>query len=287
MDQDPVTVVCISDLHDAPLPPLPSGDILAIAGDLSEGLPTQLCARYNEISSIRNQFEHILVIAGNHDRALDSDCDSRDAAIHDDITRRIECRRKYRSSSVFTYLENAGTTIHCRNGRVLKVWASPASLASSRQTCFGYSTEEAQRQWDQVPDDTDLLITHGPPLGYLDGERMLGCKALSRTLWRVRPLLHVFGHVHEGRGNCILRYDDVQQEYEDEVLRLDSVAKATLSSNAGKYLAPALRTAINRKPPPFPLHMTIHSNQRPRKKEESILVNAAIQRDSEISLLQI
>ena len=58
-------------------------------------------------------------------------------------------------------------------------------------------------KWALVPDDTDVLLTHGPPSGVLDttsrGERV-GCEELAAALRRVRPRLHVFGHIHESYG---------------------------------------------------------------------------------------
>ena len=63
---------------------------------------------------------------------------------------------------------------------------------------------EGSRQWQKIPADTDVLITHGPPWGTLDqldsGEHV-GCEALQHELFaRVHPKLHVFGHIHEGYG---------------------------------------------------------------------------------------
>ena len=53
-----------------------------------------------------------------------------------------------------------------------------------------------------IPDDTDILITHGPPLGYGDkccsGQRAGCAELLSTVQLRVKPKLHVFGHIHEG-----------------------------------------------------------------------------------------
>lgn len=59
-------------------------------------------------------------------------------------------------------------------------------------------------KWDLIPDDTDILITHGPPVGYGDlcaiGVRA-GCVELLNTVQkRVRPKYHVYGHIHEGYG---------------------------------------------------------------------------------------
>lgn len=50
--------------------------------------------------------------------------------------------------------------------------------------------------------DTDVLITHGPPCGHGDlavGDARAGCVDLLNTVeQRVKPLYHVFGHIHEG-----------------------------------------------------------------------------------------
>lgn len=60
----------------------------------------------------------------------------------------------------------------------------------------------AQR-WRRIPEGTDILVTHGPPHSYgdlcLDGRRA-GCEALRDRVKVIKPLLHVFGHIHEGAG---------------------------------------------------------------------------------------
>jgi hypothetical protein len=58
------------------------------------------------------------------------------------------------------------------------------------------------KKWNQIPDDTDILVTHGPPVGYGDlcysGVRA-GCVELLTTVQqRVKPKYHIFGHIHEG-----------------------------------------------------------------------------------------
>lgn len=62
--------------------------------------------------------------------------------------------------------------------------------------------EECLSKWDLIPDDTDILITHTPPLGHGDlvcsGVRA-GCVELLSTVQnRVKPKYHLFGHIHEG-----------------------------------------------------------------------------------------
>src|SRR5690606_32317587 len=62
---------------------------------------------------------------------------------------------------------------------------------------------ELAAKWALIPDDTDVLVTHGPPHGILDrtyDHEPVGCEQLRIALGRVRPRVHVFGHIHEGYG---------------------------------------------------------------------------------------
>ena len=64
--------------------------------------------------------------------------------------------------------------------------------------------EALDHKWKQIPASTDVLVTHGPPWGILDTAmdgRSCGCEELLRHVReRVRPRVHVFGHIHEGYG---------------------------------------------------------------------------------------
>lgn len=53
-----------------------------------------------------------------------------------------------------------------------------------------------------VPDDTDILVTHGPPATFQDwvGRRRVGCADLLERVKQVKPLIHVFGHIHCAAG---------------------------------------------------------------------------------------
>lgn len=59
-----------------------------------------------------------------------------------------------------------------------------------------------------IPADIDILITHTPPhaVGGLDkihDGTSVGCEELTRKLTddrEIRPMLHLFGHIHEARG---------------------------------------------------------------------------------------
>ncbi len=58
-----------------------------------------------------------------------------------------------------------------------------------------------------IPVDTDVLITHGPPFGILDEtfeKEKVGCEELLKAVNRVRPKIHIFGHIHEAYGELKL-----------------------------------------------------------------------------------
>ena len=62
---------------------------------------------------------------------------------------------------------------------------------------------ELREKWDLIPAHVDVLITHGPPHGVLDrsaGGENVGCEELLAATRRIRPRLHVFGHIHQGLG---------------------------------------------------------------------------------------
>lgn len=64
--------------------------------------------------------------------------------------------------------------------------------------------------WDLIPSDTEILVTHGPPKDILDmcvfpngtDREGVGCEDLLSQIMRIPTIkLHVFGHIHEGKGH--------------------------------------------------------------------------------------
>lgn len=71
---------------------------------------------------------------------------------------------------------------------------------------FGTPQEPTKTEevWSKIPNDTDVLLTHGPPAGVLDGipaGKRVGCPVLRMRVADVRPKLHVFGHIHHSYGH--------------------------------------------------------------------------------------
>jgi Icc-related predicted phosphoesterase len=67
---------------------------------------------------------------------------------------------------------------------------------------YNMNEPDLERVWSRIPDDTQLLVLHGPPHGFGDmahGSHK-GSRSLTRRIRQVRPALVTFGHIHEGRG---------------------------------------------------------------------------------------
>ena len=48
---------------------------------------------------------------------------------------------------------------------------------------------------------------------------------MLRELWSIQPRLHVFGHVHAGRGQSVVHWDAAQKAYEASMARSDGLAR--------------------------------------------------------------
>ena len=125
--------------------------------------------------------ERKLVVAGNHELTLD-----------------VSGRHYFESLfTEFTYLRDESVVV---DG--FSFYFSPWQPYFFNWA-FNYHSERAEDIWNMIPDDTDVLITHGPPEGILDfcDNGHVGCPTLAYHIQeRVRPLVHAFGHIHEGYG---------------------------------------------------------------------------------------
>ncbi|KAF2205487.1 putative phosphoesterase [Delitschia confertaspora ATCC 74209] len=200
----PISVVCISDTHNSQ-PVIPAGEILIHAGDLTQsGTFKELQAQLEWINSLPHSFK--IVIAGNHDIILDdthlygSDPVARESLRWGDII----------------YLHDSSTSIECSNGRRLHIYGSPLTPKHGN---WAFQYPRHRDVWkDKIPIDTDILITHGPPKGHLEDAYHNGCKFLLDEVWRKKPTLHVFGHIHVGYGVKWIDFDGLQKAYEKTVI---------------------------------------------------------------------
>eukprot|EP01090_Pellita_catalonica_P023765 TRINITY_DN9964_c0_g1_i1.p1 TRINITY_DN9964_c0_g1~~TRINITY_DN9964_c0_g1_i1.p1 ORF type:complete len:208 (-),score=28.20 TRINITY_DN9964_c0_g1_i1:42-572(-) len=65
------------------------------------------------------------------------------------------------------------------------------------------SEADRAKIYAKVPDDVQILLTHGPPAKHCSlnvNKHECGCQPLLTCVERVKPKFHVFGHVHEAYG---------------------------------------------------------------------------------------
>ncbi|MBM74659.1 MAG: metallophosphoesterase [Proteobacteria bacterium] len=195
-------IVCISDTHKQHerLDPLPNGDLLIHCGDFSSTGQAQSIFDFAHWFS-KQPHKHKILIAGNHDLTLHKDYYAQNWRRFHRIS--PEPSEKIisflRDHTGFKYLEDESIVIEG-----FKCYGSPWQPAFFNWAFNQKRGTESQKRWNQIPTDTDILITHGPPYGLGDLCRSgirAGCEALLDEVQnRVRPLVHCFGHIHEGYG---------------------------------------------------------------------------------------
>lgn len=184
-------VVCISDTHryhekpwEAEKIKIPDGDILIHAGDSTyEG---RIAETTNFLAwFVSHPHPNKVMIAGNHDWLFEKS----NALARSMIPREI------------TYLQD-----EMKEVAGLKIYGSPWTPYFLG---WAFNLERGHRireKWNKIPRGIDILVTHGPPMGILDltydGEHV-GCKDLLDIVMRVRPKLHVFGHIHMCGGQSV------------------------------------------------------------------------------------
>ncbi|KFA55536.1 hypothetical protein S40293_02014 [Stachybotrys chartarum IBT 40293] len=195
----PIKVVCISDTHDQTVE-IPEGDILIHAGDLTNA---------GTVSDIQKQLDWLksqphsikIVIAGNHDSYFDPT-----SRVEEDVRSRAKV-----NLNGLVYLESSMTVQEIK-GRRLNIFGVP-DIPKCGPKNFAFQYTDKDHPWlSKVPPQTDILITHCPPKFHKDLD--LGCPHLLREVWRVKPRLHVFGHVHWAYGQESVYFDELQATYE-------------------------------------------------------------------------
>lgn len=193
-----VNITLISDTHGKHYELTPDlqegGDIIILSGDcMSSGTSlVELNDFYNWFSDL--PFTHKIMIGGNHDRLLQ----------YDNIYEPINYKG-------IIYLKDKLVVVEG-----LKIYGSPwTPRFGSWAFLYERGGEQAVNIWNKIPDNIDILITHGPPKGILDisghpyNEPDLGCNVLLNRVLEVKPKIHVFGHIH-GSGGQIEEHEGIK-----------------------------------------------------------------------------
>ena len=146
--------------------------------------------------------EHIIVIAGNHDRGFE-----------------YHSREKIDSICTnFTYLQEE--SYECDG---VKFYGAPHTPYFFGWAFNVHRGKPIKKIWDKIPEDTDVLLTHGPPWGILDknqyGEHC-GCEELLKRVKELNLNIHCYGHIHENysmkeiEGTIYINGSSLNKNYE-------------------------------------------------------------------------
>lgn len=186
-------LVCISDTHnqhDSVV--LPEGDILVHAGDFTNrGLPGEVRDFLVWLEDAGRSYRQVVLCAGNHDFLFE-----KSPAAARQMVREI--------APNVTYLEDEAAEIEG-----LLWYASPRTPWFYNWAFNVHRGGPIRAWWERIPQNTNLLVTHGPPFGIGDQVTPagvhLGCEELRERLSHLPDLrAHIFGHIHGGYSTTVL-----------------------------------------------------------------------------------
>lgn len=175
--------------------------------------------------------------------------------------------------------EKARTFTLTRNGAKFTIWGSPYTPQYG-DWAFQYPPSVAEKRYKDLgrlginPEQgVDIMLTHGPPYGFLDETanpwtapsnlgQSVGCPGLRGLASRVKPRLHVFGHIHEGFG--AVRYDWGKDGKKDEWGEPEE----------GERIVPDMDAA--RREGCCKLDVSSDAQRPLRHREETLFVNASV-----------
>jgi len=207
----PIKIVAISDTHNGHNSvTIPLCDILIHAGDESYR------GRKEEIEAFARWFDkqaakHLVWIPGNHSLGVEAQWPGSKSWLSD-ISPRTHV------------LMNSDVTLEG-----VKIWGSPVTPWFHDWAWNEVRGQAIKKYWDMIPADTSIVVTHGPPHGILDvvspgtlREDHVGCEDLMAALLRIKPKVHIFGHIHEGYGrqqfmDTLYLNASIMDEYYDPV----------------------------------------------------------------------
>lgn len=207
-------IIAISDLH-GQLPAIKeSADIMLIAGDISP-LNYQ---RDLEIMDywLKDSFlswintlavEKVYLIAGNHDFYFERSSRSDILSL------------EHLSGGKLIYLENEMTTYTDSTGKSWSIFGTPYCHQFGFWP-FMYSNDVLKQEFEDIPEEVDIIITHDPPYNINQhdctlqkavpkhiGWEPLGNKPLREQLEKTKFKLLCCGHIHSG-NHQITHFND-------------------------------------------------------------------------------
>jgi len=173
------------------------GDIIFHTGDAtSQGGEWEIIRFLDWYSKLN--YTHKVFTPGNHDFGFEKEPE--------------KYKKMFKEAGVHLLIDS-GVTL---DG--IKIWGSPVTpwfhnwafnRARNGSEAALHNVDYIFPHWDMIPNNLDVLLTHGPPymildeLQYIDGTpkgQFIGCEDLLKRIKEVKPKIHAFGHIHCGYG---------------------------------------------------------------------------------------
>lgn len=177
-------VIATSDFHGR-LPKISECDLLLIAGDICPSKPPQEQAIWLD-TTFRNWLDQvpakeIVIIAGNHDHIFE-----KEPAL---VPKNLK----------FHYLQDSSITLFG-----ITIYGTPWQLPFWGS--FNLSDGRLTEIYKKIPENVDIIISHGPPFGICDAiitEKSTihtGSTSLKKRVFAIKPKFCIFGHIHNAYG---------------------------------------------------------------------------------------
>lgn len=189
-------IVALSDIHEQwHNLEIPTCDILISAGDYSyQGKPEvvqQFHAWLDEQPAT-----HIISVQGNHEKWVERNFEAAKEIAKKECPDIHFIQHEAIEIEGIKIFGSAWTPYFCN-------WAWNA--ARNKAEVEVYNKPLIDTKWADIPDDTNILITHGPPFGILDYAPQcnhVGCHDLLVRVQELKDLKHhIFGHIHYSHGS--------------------------------------------------------------------------------------
>ena len=191
-----VRTVVISDTHNKHkgLPQLPEGDLLIHCGDATmKGSAAEIDAFAEWFGGL--PFRYKIFVPGNHDTGLVIQANDSDEL--------LKSRKKLEDVCV----------VLCDETRIvagLKIYGTPWTpfISESMKGAYQDRAGTLKSHYESMPDNLDILVSHGPPYGYGDRAfigRHVGDRELLEVVKAKRPRFHFCGHIHEGYESLVTK----------------------------------------------------------------------------------
>ena len=277
--------------------PMQHVDVAIHCGDLTDG------SRLEEFRTTIQLMKDIdaplkLVIAGNHDLSLDIPAFERKVAEAQPPLESILVVREYGAAGEarrlledakergIIFLDEGIHSFVLENGALLTVYASPYTPSLG---AWGFQYHQDRGHDFNITEGVDVVVTHGPPKGIMDytyGRERAGCAHLFAAVARCRPLLHCFGHIHEGWGAKLVTWKETFDEEPSHFTAIDNdeshVIEKLASLKVSKFDTPEDIEQKSKKLERYGVERcctTSHcaEDELPLKKaEQTLFVNASI-----------